>query len=308
MQRKHAIPVAIVAVVIVAYVGLRLSGVGVTRHPKEAARLRLEARALLDAGKQDEAVALLRSALVKDAHDVDTHREYQNVMRNVGREDEMIREYEQRAAADPRDPAMHYLLARGRKTVEERMAGMRKVLETWPNYVMAHKALGNLHYDRKEWREALPHLEAVAPTVYAIREDLVALILAAHNANDVTRVGEWLKRWRELSEAGDAGGGIPCLYLRKDGDRSVTLWLGHHPGSSAYVLMVTRGDIGSRYVGVGRARNMKWFEVEQKEWVKFGQGIPNPDELMSGASGTLDREPEYPLIYGRAMRFLGEEK
>jgi tetratricopeptide (TPR) repeat protein len=304
VKRPYLIPVALTGAAFALVLSLRLLGVGRVGDPDEARSRLAEARRLRKEGKADEALRLFEQAVAFAPNDLEVNREYQNAMREAGRLEEVRARYDKRAVQNPRDPLSLYLAAR-LKPRDEIEAGMRRVLEHSPGFPPAHRTLGELARERKDYPAAEKHLAVCARSTYASRDDLIALILMAHAQNDVTRVGEWLRRWREIATGANPADMV-WIPLLGETD-SIILCLSDARDAGAYLFHVSRQDRGTRVVGAVRTKDGTWAVVESPGWTRHGERMPPVDDLFAGAKGEHAGEPDYALVFGRAMRYFREE-
>lgn len=99
-----------------------------------------------------------REALGLAQNDVDLHRRYQNVMRRIGREKDILLEYKSLFEKNSRSAPHAYLYARLLKD-EDLERHMKTALEIDPGFGWAHQGLGYYYFDRDRFAEAIAHLE-----------------------------------------------------------------------------------------------------------------------------------------------------
>ena len=102
--------------------------------------------------------------LKENPNDIETHRAYQNLMRELGRKEKVQKEYSAKLQAEPQNPLYHYLYGRlldgkeledaFKKAIELETKSPNQELRFWIYFGM-----GQFYKDTKKYKEALQNLE-----------------------------------------------------------------------------------------------------------------------------------------------------
>ncbi len=178
----------------------------------EARDLHRRARERERAGNADAALEDYRSALERDPGLVDAHRDYQNLMRALGRLDEARQEYAARLEREPEGAIWLYLHGRLLDPAGRRAAFGRAV-ERDPDFFWAVFGLAQDHLARGDWPAAADGFRRAAEIAPASVDSWLGLGEARHAAKRLAEALEAFRRAAAIDPANAAAhlGAGRCL-------------------------------------------------------------------------------------------------
>jgi tetratricopeptide (TPR) repeat protein len=211
-------------------------------HREDAARWYASARAALDVGRSEAALAALRRASSLDRGNREYAIAFGEALADAGRLDRALRVLEALRAASPGDPRINLALARiaaGRRSVEESVRFYHSALYgTWPD---------EAGQERTDVR-----VELVRMLLSARRRDAARAELAALEGTAPDTLDNHLAVGSLLLEAGDAAHSLDAygraLALAADDDRALAgagraaFALGRYPLARRWLSRVTALD------------------------------------------------------------------
>jgi predicted O-linked N-acetylglucosamine transferase (SPINDLY family) len=196
--------------------GLALITRAIARQPNNAAPYNNLAKALIDLDRKDEALAAFGNALALKPDFLDAHTNRANLLRDLGRHDEALAGYDAAIALKPASadlkscragmllkmgrfdealaaaealgshtPAGHFYRGNALRTLnrdDEALEAYRQVLTLDPDHADARFNIGNIHWDRREFPDALAFydqaisLRGDLPTYYNNRGVLLSIL------------------------------------------------------------------------------------------------------------------------------------
>ncbi len=237
-----------------------------------AEALRLEGKSLEQSGRKDEALAKYRAAIVRDRGHIASHRDYQNLMRAMGKGDEVRAEYRKHAEAAPQSAAAQYLAARLEEG-DALVAGMKRALQLDADFIWAHRALAAHCWFEKRPEDAARHFEAAARSPDATSEDGGALVAFLYRQNSLEDLDRIIMGWNS-SRPGFGRVDFDGFMLGPGPNATgLQLHVAFSPEALEqflYALRVTRSDKAFRQLSVRRGDG-KYVLSWTTEWTHAAQ-------------------------------------
>ncbi|MBI2930209.1 MAG: hypothetical protein HYY16_01040 [Planctomycetes bacterium] len=276
MNRRYWLPVLACGSAL-AFLAVRQATLG--PDPREAERLYHEAQEIERQARPEDALARYRASLAYDPENIVVHREYQRLMRKVGRLEDVRVEYRRRAVNLPQSPAAQYLAAR----LEEDDAleqGMKNAVRLDPDFIWAHRALGRHYLTIGREEEALDELRRVLALTGSDTEDagtLLALLYRRRRFEEIDRLIEnWIARRPAFCDPQEVLLSFG-LGRRPDGT-DLQLHVALDPQVPfLYGLRLVRADRAYRQISV-RAAEGAYVVRSTREWVSPGQADAPADQ------------------------------
>ncbi|MBN2288325.1 MAG: tetratricopeptide repeat protein [Candidatus Glassbacteria bacterium] len=123
-------------------------------HP-QALRLFEEGLEQVDAEQFDRAAENFRQAVELDPGFMQAHFRYMDVLRGIGRNEQMIEEYRKQAEQNPKSARCLYLYGRALEDLDLKRARYRDALQLDPGYYWAQYGIGAIYLVQRRYDEAI---------------------------------------------------------------------------------------------------------------------------------------------------------
>ena len=144
-------------------------------------------------GKKAEALVEYRKLILAEPTDIDAHRGYQNLMREVGDIERVRKEYQAKLDASPDSTLYNYLYGRLMEGAELEKA-FKQAIKLDKTFFWAYYGLGQFCKDDKRYGEALKYFEEVLKLKPDFAEARHSLALMAYETGELDRaIAEWAK-------------------------------------------------------------------------------------------------------------------
>ena len=120
-----------------------------------AVRLYEEALQMVDEEKFDTAIEKFSRAIRLDPQFLKAHFRYMDVMRVVGRGEEIIEEYRKKADQNPQNALEIYLYGRAMEDMSQKQRQYRAALEADPEFYWAQYGIGGIYLVQRRYDEAI---------------------------------------------------------------------------------------------------------------------------------------------------------
>ncbi|MFH1229980.1 MAG: tetratricopeptide repeat protein [Planctomycetota bacterium] len=149
---------------------------------------------------KEKALQQYRLKLKENTNDIETHRIYQNLMRESGRKDEVQKEYSAKLQTEPQNPLYHYLYGRllEGKNLEDAFNKALELEKQSPNPILRfwiYYGLGQFYKDSQKYKEALQNLDAASklkPDLLDIQHQMALVYYEMNNISDALNIWDKL--------------------------------------------------------------------------------------------------------------------
>lgn len=166
-------------------------------------------------GKKIEAVREYRKLLLLEPDNIDAHRNYQNLMRDLGDIEIVKKEYRVKLDASPDSALYNYLYGRLMEGAELEKA-FKKAVNLDKDFFWAYYGLGIFYKDTKQYDESIKHLETALRLKPEFVDVRYYLGRAAYEMNDIERaIAEWGRVLASKPNHSEAQLGLGLAYKAK---------------------------------------------------------------------------------------------
>ncbi|MFH1227569.1 MAG: tetratricopeptide repeat protein [Planctomycetota bacterium] len=166
-------------------------------------------------GKKVEAIRGYRELIAADPANIDLHRGYQNMMREVGDMETASKEYKVYLDANPDSALYNYLYGRLMSGTDTE-AYFQKAIKLDKNFVWAYYGLGQFYLDSKQYADSAKYFEATLRLKPDFIEANHYLAMVAYETNDIERaIKEWTAVLSAKPNYPDARLGLGLAYKAK---------------------------------------------------------------------------------------------
>jgi tetratricopeptide (TPR) repeat protein len=124
------------------------------KDAKKASELVTKGRELYGTGDIDGALKLFEQALEADITNVDAHRYYQDIMRERGYHEKLLKVYAEYLKVKPDSALFNYLMGRLQTDIEEERKFYKKAIELDDKFYFGHFGLGYIYSSEKDFDNA----------------------------------------------------------------------------------------------------------------------------------------------------------